>query len=35
MALEFSQPLKEMSTWSVRENKGKADSLIAICEPIV
>jgi hypothetical protein len=40
MALGSTQPLTEMSTRNVLEGKGglparKADSLTAICEPIV
>jgi hypothetical protein len=39
MALGSSQPLTEMSTRIIPEGKGrparKADSLTAICEPIV
>jgi hypothetical protein len=39
MALESTQPLKEMSTRNLPVGKGqparKADNLIAICEPIV
>jgi hypothetical protein len=39
MALELTQPLTEMSTRNLPELRGlsalKADSLTAICEPIV
>jgi hypothetical protein len=39
MALESAQPLTEMSNRNLPGGKGrpehKADSLIAICEPIV
>jgi hypothetical protein len=39
MAMESIQPLTEMSTRNLPEDKGrpapKADNLTAICEPIV
>jgi hypothetical protein len=39
VALEFTQPLTEISTRNLPGSKGlparKADNLIAICEPIV
>jgi hypothetical protein len=39
IALRSIQPLTEMSTWNLPRGKGrpalKADSITAICEPIV
>jgi hypothetical protein len=39
MALESTQPLSEMSSTNLSEDKGrsapKGDSLTAMCEPIV